>query len=56
MHLTHLSAAAYTPNQYATFVAAPWTSMPASDTDNVAGGYEPTDPNDTCETDEINIG
>ena len=51
-----LSAAAYTPNQYATFVAAPWTSLPASDTANVAGGYDPADPNATFEVDEINIG
>ncbi len=51
-----LSAAATTPNQYATFVAAPWTSLPGSSTANVAGAYDPADPDEIFEVDEINIG
>ena len=51
-----LSTTSTTPNQYATFVAAPWTSLPGSATANVAGAYYPADPNEAFEVDELNIG
>jgi len=51
-----LSTTATTPDQYATFVAAPWTSVPGSATADVAGAYDPPDPNEVFTTTELNLG
>ena len=51
-----LSTTATTPNQYATFVAAPWTSLPGSATADVVGAYDPPDPNEVFTTTDINLG
>lgn len=51
-----LSTYPTTPNQYATFVAAPWTTLPGSSTANVAGTYDPADPNAVFTTSEANLG
>ncbi len=51
-----LSTTATTPDQYATFVAAPWTSLPGSATADVVGAYDPPDPNEVFTTTDINLG
>jgi hypothetical protein len=51
-----LSTTATTPEQYATFVAAPWTTVPGSATANLAGAYDPPDPNEVFTTTDINLG
>ena len=51
-----LSIAAAYPSQYATFVSAPWTTLPGSATANIAGAYDPPDPNEAFTTTDINIG
>jgi len=51
-----LSTTSTTPDQYATFVAAPWTSVPGSATAAVAGAYDPADPNEVFTTTDINLG
>jgi hypothetical protein len=51
-----LSTTATTPDQYATFVAAPWTSLPGSATAEVVGAYDPADPNGVFTTTDINLG
>jgi hypothetical protein len=50
-----LSTTATTPDQYATFVAAPWTSLPQSATASVAGAYDPADPDPEFTTTGINL-
>jgi hypothetical protein len=44
------------PDQYATFVAAPWTSLPGSATAGVAGAYEPADPAAIFTPGAVNLG
>jgi hypothetical protein len=51
-----LSSSATTPDQYATFVAAPWTSVPGSATASLAGAYDPPDPDCEFTTTGINLG
>jgi hypothetical protein len=51
-----LSTTATTPNQYATFVAAPWTSVPGTPTADLAGAYDPPDPNEVFTTTALNLG
>jgi hypothetical protein len=51
-----LSTSATTPDKYATFVAAPWTTVPGSATANLAGAYDPPDPNEVFTTTDINVG
>lgn len=51
-----LSSTPTTPDQYATFVAAPWTSVPGSATATVAGTYDPPDPNEVFTARNINLG
>jgi hypothetical protein len=51
-----LSTYPTTPNQYATFIAAPWTSIPGSSTANVAGTYDPADPDTIFTTGAVNLG
>ena len=51
-----LSTSSTTPNAYATFVAAPWTTLPGSATATVAGGYDPPDPNEVFTTTALNLG
>ncbi len=51
-----LSTTATTPDQYATFVAAPWTSVPGSATANLAGAYDPPHPTGKFITTGINLG
>jgi hypothetical protein len=50
-----LSTTPTTPDQYATFVAAPWTSVPESATANLAGAYDPPDPDPEFTTTGINL-
>ena len=51
-----LSTSETTPDQYATFVAAPWTSVPGSATANLAGAYDPPNPSGKFITTGINLG
>ena len=51
-----LSTYPTTPDAYATFVAAPWTTLPGSSTANVAGAYSPADPSGEFSTTEANLG
>ena len=51
-----LSTTATTPNQYATFVAAPWTTLPVLPNASVVGAYDPPDPDEVFTTTDINLG
>ncbi len=51
-----LSSSPTTPDAYATFVAAPWTTLPGSATASVAGDYDPPDTTYTFTTTTVNIG
>ena len=51
-----LSSSAQWPDQYASFVAAPWTTLPVSSTCTLAGAYDPPDPNEVFTTGAINLG
>ena len=51
-----LSLAANYPNQYATFVAAPWTTLPELPNASVVGAYDPPDPDPEFTTTGINLG
>ncbi len=51
-----LSNAATWPDQYATFVSAPWTTLPGSATANIVGAYDPPDPNEIFTTTDVNLG
>jgi hypothetical protein len=50
-----LSTGVTTPNAYATFVAAPWTTLPGGSTATVAGDYDPADTSYTFTTTEVNV-
>ena len=51
-----LSLAATYPNQYAIFVAAPWTTLPALPNASVVGAYDPPDPDEVFTTTDVNLG
>jgi hypothetical protein len=51
-----LSTMSTTPDEYATFVAAPWSVVPGSATANLAGAYEPADPLEVFTATNINLG
>ncbi len=44
------------PDEYATFVSAPWTTLPALPNANVVGAYLPPDPTYVFTTSGINLG
>jgi hypothetical protein len=44
------------PDEYGSFVSAPWTTLPASPTANLIGAYLPPDPTYVFTTGGINLG